>query len=60
LSLCLGYVAAEPGERRADLLQRRYEIGIAGERYSIIALRRAPYDPSGERLRGRAGNGELA
>jgi heterotetrameric sarcosine oxidase gamma subunit len=52
LSLCLGYVTASPGERRADLLQRRYEIGVAGERYPIIALRRAPYDPSGERLRG--------
>jgi heterotetrameric sarcosine oxidase gamma subunit len=50
-SLCLAYIAADSGERRADLLQRRYEIGIAGERYPLIALPRAPYDPMGERMR---------
>jgi 4-methylaminobutanoate oxidase (formaldehyde-forming) len=52
LTLALGYVATEPGLTRAELLEEPYEIGVAGERFQLSALARAPYDPDGSRLRG--------
>jgi 4-methylaminobutanoate oxidase (formaldehyde-forming) len=51
LALSFGYVAREPGMTMADLLSQSYEIEIAGERYSMTALARAPYDPDGERMK---------
>jgi len=52
LTLALGTVAAEPGTSRAELLEGPYEIGVAGERFRLSALARAPYDPDGLRMRG--------
>jgi 4-methylaminobutanoate oxidase (formaldehyde-forming) len=52
LDLALGYVQAEPGATRADLLEGTYEVGIAGRRFPLKALARAPYDPDGLRMRG--------
>lgn len=53
LSLCLGYVACAPGEKKEELLASGYEIAVAGERYRLLPLERAPYDASGSRMRGR-------
>ena len=52
LSLTLGYVAAAPGTTRAELLEGSHEVGVAGERFRLSALARAPYDPDGLRMRG--------
>jgi 4-methylaminobutanoate oxidase (formaldehyde-forming) len=52
LPLCLGYVACEPGESRASILEDEYEIAVAGERLRLRALAKPPYDPAGTRLRG--------
>jgi len=51
-SLCLGSVTCEPGMPKRVMLNGSYEIGVAGERFPLRALERAPYDPSGTRLRG--------
>ena len=51
LSLCLGYISCEPGEPRTQLLASDYEIDVAGERYELRPLARAPYDPAGLRMR---------
>jgi glycine cleavage system aminomethyltransferase T len=51
LSLCLGYVKHDPGEPRDQLLNSAYEIAVAGKRYTMKALAKAPYDPAGSRLR---------
>ncbi|MGI9304130.1 MAG: GcvT family protein [Gammaproteobacteria bacterium] len=51
LSLCFAYVKAEPGEGKEELLAGSYEIGVAGKRYSLTALKRLPYDPDGTRMR---------
>ncbi|MEM7224980.1 MAG: FAD-dependent oxidoreductase [Pseudomonadota bacterium] len=51
-ALCFAYVPQAPGERRADLLASAYEISVAGERFAMTALDKAPYDPLGTRLRG--------
>ena len=50
-SLCFAYVNCESGTSRSDLLGGDYEIGVAGERFPLRALERAPYDPAGNRLR---------
>ncbi len=52
LSLALGYVDTEPRATRADLLEGSYEVGVAGARFRLKALARAPYDPEGTRMRG--------
>jgi 4-methylaminobutanoate oxidase (formaldehyde-forming) len=52
LDLALGYVQAEPSATRADLLEGPYEVGVAGRRFPLKALARAPYDPDGTRMRG--------
>ncbi|WP_136618656.1 MULTISPECIES: GcvT family protein [Mesorhizobium] len=52
LSLALGYVACEPGETKAQLLASSYEIAVAGTRYTLRALDKPPYDPTGTRMRG--------
>lgn len=51
LSLAMGYVDCAPGEARRDLLEGRYEIAVAGERFPARPLERAAYDPAGARMR---------
>jgi 4-methylaminobutanoate oxidase (formaldehyde-forming) len=51
LSLCLGYIACDPGETRDQLFKSTYEIAVAGERYGLKPLARPPYDAAGTRLR---------
>jgi 4-methylaminobutanoate oxidase (formaldehyde-forming) len=51
-SLCMGYVACEPRTPKSALLEGNYEIGVAGERFALRPLARAPYDPTAARLRG--------
>ena len=51
LSLSFAYVAREPGMTMADLFSQPYEIEIAGVRYPMTALARAPYDPDGKRMK---------
>ena len=52
LSLCMGYLGFEPGETLADIVNDRFEIGVAGERFVLEALAAPPYDPRGARMRG--------
>ena len=52
LSLCFAYIGCPLGTSRHELLQRRYEIAVAGERYPLNPLAHAPYDPTGAILRG--------
>jgi 4-methylaminobutanoate oxidase (formaldehyde-forming) len=52
LSLCMGYVGCASGEKKSALMDGRYEIGVAGERFALRPLDRAPYDPDGTRMRG--------
>ncbi|TPN23620.1 FAD-dependent oxidoreductase [Mesorhizobium sp. B2-3-3] len=52
LSLCLGYVACQPGETKAQVLASDYEIAVAGTRHMLRALDKPPYDPTGARMRG--------
>lgn len=54
LSLCLGYVASDPGEPKTQLFQSDYEIAVAGTRYKMRTLDKPPYDPTGMRMRGHA------
>ena len=51
-ALCLGYVPCAPGEGLRDLMQGRFEIGVAGARLDMTPLPAAPYDPTGARMRG--------
>ena len=46
--VALGYVKADSG----DILNRRFELDIAGERVPVRASLKAPYDPAGLRLKG--------
>ena len=55
LSLCLGYVSCDPGETKAQMLASDYEIAVAGARYTLSPLDKAPYDPTGIRMRGCEG-----
>ncbi|MBZ9756821.1 FAD-dependent oxidoreductase [Mesorhizobium sp. ESP6-5] len=54
LSLCLGYVALDPGETKTQLLACDYEITVAGVRYKLRPLDKPPYDPTGSRMRASA------
>ena len=47
----LGYVPCEPGEKAADLLESRFEIEVAGERFAAEASLKPLYDPKSERMR---------
>lgn len=51
LNLCFGMVKSTPGEKLAATCARRFEIEVAGQRYSAIALTQPPYDPKGTRMR---------
>ncbi len=50
-AVALGIVNHPRGERLADLRSSRYEIEIAGEKFSASASSRAMYDPEGARVR---------
>ena len=52
LSLCLAYVDCRPGETKRDLLKSSYEIAVAGDRFALLPLEKAPYDGDGTRMRG--------
>jgi len=52
LTLAFGTVSVPPGTSRNDALAGPYEVGVAGERFPLTALARAPYDPDGTRMRG--------
>ena len=47
----LGYVSCTPQENQGDLLASRYEIEVAGEKFSAKASFKALYDPKSERIR---------
>jgi glycine cleavage system aminomethyltransferase T/glycine/D-amino acid oxidase-like deaminating enzyme len=51
LALSLGYIRYERGEDRNTLQTSTYEIAVAGERFRLLPLDKAPYDPAGSRLR---------
>lgn len=51
LSLCLGYVSTGGMQSAGDIFDHAYEIGIAGQRFAATALKKPPYDPTGERMR---------
>jgi 4-methylaminobutanoate oxidase (formaldehyde-forming) len=46
--VALGYVSID-GQ---DILSRRFELDIAGDRVPVRASLKAPYDPAGARLKG--------
>jgi 4-methylaminobutanoate oxidase (formaldehyde-forming) len=50
--VALGYVATEAVPVDAKFLNASFELDIAGERVPVHASLRAPYDPSGERVKG--------
>jgi glycine cleavage system aminomethyltransferase T/glycine/D-amino acid oxidase-like deaminating enzyme len=52
LMLAFGIVTVPPGLTRDEVLAGPYEVGVAGQRYPMTALARAPYDPDGRRMRG--------
>jgi 4-methylaminobutanoate oxidase (formaldehyde-forming) len=51
LSLCMAYVPCAGTETVSSLCRHTYELGVAGETFSLRPLRRPPYDPEGKRLR---------
>ncbi|MEM7067906.1 MAG: FAD-dependent oxidoreductase [Pseudomonadota bacterium] len=51
LTLAFGLVEVAPGENITQTCQRQFTIEIAGEFYNATALKEAPYDPKGERMR---------
>ena len=51
LNLCFAMVQTTPGETLAETCARRFKVRVAGRDYSATPLRRAPYDPNGERMR---------
>jgi 4-methylaminobutanoate oxidase (formaldehyde-forming) len=48
----LGYVPCLDGESAKDLVSHRYEIEVAGWRYTARATLKPLYDPDGDRVRG--------
>jgi 4-methylaminobutanoate oxidase (formaldehyde-forming) len=48
----LGYVFTEPGISSEEILDRNYEIEVAGERIAADASFRPMYDPGNKRIRG--------
>lgn len=51
LSIALAYVDCPAGMPRKELLQGRYEIAVAGERFALRPLAQAAYDPDGKKMR---------
>ncbi|MEI4194404.1 GcvT family protein [Roseovarius sp. E0-M6] len=52
LNLCYAMVAVRPGETLAETCQRHFTVRVAGQDYTAMPLRRAPFDPKNERMRG--------
>ncbi|MBE1282429.1 MAG: FAD-dependent oxidoreductase [Rhodobacteraceae bacterium] len=52
LDLCFAMVRVQPGETSAQTCGRNFTLRIAGQEYPAQALRRPPFDPTGERMRG--------
>lgn len=52
LNLAFALINIEPGETLTEICAGTFEIEVAGQRYPAKALRRPPYDPTGERMRG--------
>ena len=50
-ALCHAYIHSD-GSTKPDLLNQSYEIEVAGQRFSLIALCQSAYDPENLRLRG--------
>jgi len=50
-NLALGLVDTLTTETKADLLERTFEIEIAGQMYPAQGLAQVPFDPSGKRMR---------
>ena len=50
-TLCMGYISCETGTSKGAMMDGSYEIGIAGNRFPLRPLARAPYDPDAVRLR---------
>jgi glycine cleavage system aminomethyltransferase T len=51
LTLAFGLVHVQPGETLAQTAERSFEIDVAGRSYSAKVLPKAPFDPSGKRMR---------
>lgn len=51
LTLALGLVSVAPGETAEETCARRFAVEVAGHSYPARALRRPPFDPSGERMK---------
>jgi 4-methylaminobutanoate oxidase (formaldehyde-forming) len=51
LDLALAMISTAPGETLSDSCARRFSLRVAGRDYPARALRRAPYDPDGTRMK---------
>ncbi|MEL7470748.1 MAG: FAD-dependent oxidoreductase [Pseudomonadota bacterium] len=51
LNLCFAMVDTSPGETLAATCTRDFSVRVAGQSYRVNSLRRAPFDPKGERMR---------
>jgi 4-methylaminobutanoate oxidase (formaldehyde-forming) len=53
-ALCFGYIDTDcvPG---AGQWEREFEVKVAGQMHSLVALAVPPYDPQGQRMRGKKG-----
>jgi glycine cleavage system aminomethyltransferase T/glycine/D-amino acid oxidase-like deaminating enzyme len=51
-SLCFAYIKHAPGVTKPALLKDTYEIQVAGQRYALQPLARAPFDPNNTRMMG--------
>ncbi|MEX0348215.1 MAG: FAD-dependent oxidoreductase [Paracoccaceae bacterium] len=53
LNLCFALVSTELGETKAQTCARTFTVKVAGKDYAATPLRRAPFDPSNDRMRGQ-------
>ncbi|WP_293573671.1 FAD-dependent oxidoreductase [Phaeobacter sp.] len=51
-NLCFAMINVTPGETLAETCERKFTVRVAGQEYSAQPLRRPPFDPKGERMRG--------
>ncbi|MEO0381447.1 MAG: glycine cleavage T C-terminal barrel domain-containing protein, partial [Pseudomonadota bacterium] len=52
LNLCFAMVQVRPGETLTETCARGFTVRVAGQDYGATPLRRAPFDPYNERMRG--------
>lgn len=52
LNLCFATISVRPGETLAETCRRTFTVRVAGKDYAATPLRRAPFDPDNERVRG--------